>query len=63
MANPLTDELSDDAKAELAALFAHLKRRFDVREADYPWREEERMMNALRSRGRIMRRGPEGPYR
>ena len=63
MPNPLTDELSDDAKAELAALFAELKRRFDVREADYPWREEERMLNALRSRGRLARRGPEGPYR
>jgi len=63
MPNPLTDELSDDAKAELAALFAELKRRFDVREADYPWREEERMLNALRSRGRLMRREPEGPYR
>ena len=63
MPNPLTDELSDDVKAELAALFAELKRRFDVREADYPWREEERMLNALRSRGRLMRREPEGPYR
>jgi hypothetical protein len=63
MPNPLTDELSADAKAELAAIFADLKRRFDVREADYPWREEERMLNALRSRGQIMRHGPQGPYR
>lgn len=28
MANPLTDELSDEAKAELAAVFAEMKRRF-----------------------------------
>jgi hypothetical protein len=28
MPNPLTDELSDDAKAELAAQFADLKQRF-----------------------------------
>ena len=26
--NPLTDELSDEAKAELAAVFADLKRQF-----------------------------------
>lgn len=26
--NPLVDELSDDAKAELAAVFAEMKRRF-----------------------------------
>lgn len=26
--NPLTDELSDDAKAELAAIFANLERRY-----------------------------------
>jgi len=28
MSNPLTDELSDETKAELAAVFAEMKRRF-----------------------------------
>jgi hypothetical protein len=28
MPNPLTDELSDEAKAELAAIFAEMRRRF-----------------------------------
>lgn len=31
MPNPLTDELSPDAKAELAAIFAHMKRQLAVR--------------------------------
>lgn len=29
--NPLTDELSDDAKQELAAVFAEMKRRYQPR--------------------------------
>jgi hypothetical protein len=29
--NPLTDELSDDAKQELAAIFAEMKRRYQPR--------------------------------
>ncbi|WP_161951617.1 hypothetical protein [Mycobacterium ostraviense] len=29
--NPLTDELSDDAKAELAAIFAEMKARYRPR--------------------------------
>lgn len=29
--NPLTDELSNDAKAELAAIFAEMKRRYQPR--------------------------------
>lgn len=43
MPNPLTDELSDDAKAELAAVFADLKRHYDElwgrpARAVKPWR-------------------------
>ena len=30
--NLLTDELSDDAKAELAAIFADMERRYDTRD-------------------------------
>jgi hypothetical protein len=29
--NPLTDELSDDAKQELAAIFAEMRRRYQPR--------------------------------
>jgi cytochrome c553 len=32
--NPITDELSDDAKAELAAIFADLRRKFEPMNVD-----------------------------
>lgn len=32
MPNPLTDELSDEAKAELAAMFADMRRQYAARE-------------------------------
>ena len=45
MPNPLTDELTPEAKAELAAIFADMKRRFDAiwglpAQRAKPWRRQ-----------------------
>lgn len=42
MPNPLTDELSDAAKAELAAVFAEMKRR-------YGWMDQGRLRELRRT--------------
>jgi len=43
--NPLTDELSDETKAELAAVFADMRRRFAEREQVMGWRREAAILN------------------
>jgi len=43
--NPLTDELSDETKAELAALFADMRRRFAEREQVMGWRKEAAILH------------------
>ena len=42
MPNPLTDELSAEAKAELAAIFADMRRRLDAiwEPPRKPWRRQ-----------------------
>ena len=44
--NPITDELSDDAKAELAAVFAEMKARYEAFDRDLQLK-----INNLRARG------------
>jgi len=45
MPNPLTDELSDAVKADLAAEFERLRRVIDSRQGALPWREQARLYN------------------